>query len=78
MREADLEPDVQAYNVCIHAWCVADEPIQARRLVKEMIEAGIAPVAATYPPLVSALARIGGHSEEIEQIISMVETISTN
>ena len=77
MREAGEEPDVKAYNVAVHAWCVGDDPApyEAMRLVEEMRARGVEPVAATFPPLVAALARLGA-TDEIESIIKSVESVS--
>uniref|UniRef100_A0A7S0CVI9 Pentacotripeptide-repeat region of PRORP domain-containing protein n=1 Tax=Micromonas pusilla TaxID=38833 RepID=A0A7S0CVI9_MICPS len=77
MREAGEEPDVKAYNVAVHAWCVGDDPAprEAMRLVGEMRARGVEPVAATFPPLVNALARLGA-TDEIESIIKSVESVS--
>ena len=77
MREAGEEPDVKAYNVAVHAWCVGDDPAprEAMRLVEEMRARGVEPVAATFPPLVNALARLGA-TDEIESIINSVESVS--
>ena len=77
MREAGEEPDVKAYNVAVHAWCVGDDPAprEAMRLVEEMRARGVEPVAATFPPLVNALARLGA-TDEIESIIKSVESVS--
>ena len=77
MREAGQEPDVKAYNVAVHAWCVGPNPAprEAKRLVDEMRARGTGPTAATFPPLVAALAKIGA-ADEIEAIIKGVESVS--
>ena len=78
MREAGQEPDVKAYNVAVHAWCVGPDPAprEAMRLVDEMRARGVDPVAATFPPLVAAFARLGA-TDEIESIIKSVESVES-
>lgn len=78
MREAGEAPDVKAYNVAVHAWCVGPDPAprEAMRLVDEMRARGVDPVAATFPPLVAAFARLGA-TDEIESIIKSVESVES-